>query len=194
MKRYDAALVEMNFALPLYDKAGDLANKAITLENMASVYDGKGNFRLAVEHYNQAIALFSKVVKEVDVAFERMLRSGALLRLNRNEEALNDLDMAETVFRREKVVDYLADLYDKRSEWLEQNNRHAEARSVFKRHIALKNSLATRRQTDEMVRLQAEFDFERKEKKSPYFKQKRLPHQPDYKNATALLLYCCSSG
>ena len=174
MKRYDAALVEMNIALPLYDKAGDLANKAITLENMASVYEGKGNFRLAVDHYNQAIALFSEVGSEVDVAFERMLRSGALLRLNRNEEALNDLDMAETVFRREKVVDYLADLYDKRSEWLEQNNRHAEALQVFKRHIALKDSLATQRQTDEMVRLQAEFDFERKEKEIALLKAEAL--------------------
>lgn len=164
MKRYDAALVEMNRALPLYDKVGDLANKAITLENIAAVYEAQNNYVRAVDYYNQALNLFSRLGSNVDVAYERMRRSGALLKLNRSEEAKADLDSAEWVFNREKLSDYLVDLYEKRSEWLEANNQHALALEVYKRHIALKDSIAIQRRGDELMRLQAEFESERKEK------------------------------
>jgi signal transduction histidine kinase len=164
MKKYNEGLLEFNKAIQLYDKTDDLLNKAITYENIGSTYLELNDLNLSIQYYNRAIDIFANVGSYVDVAYERMLRSKPYQLINKNKEALNDLIYADSVFSSEKLNDYLADLYKYRSEYHQETGDLSNALKFFQKHVLLKDSLNEANNKDQLLRLQAEFESEKKEK------------------------------
>jgi signal transduction histidine kinase len=164
MNRDNEALKEFDRALPLYDLAGDKANKAITFENMAHSWEVLGNQTKAVQYYRQSQALFRDAIgSDVDVAYEQMRMSKPLWKMGYFAEAGKALDSAERVFLAQKLPDYLSELYDYRSGFADARGNAAEALDYYRKHIGLRDSLNESQQREQSARTLAEFESERKE-------------------------------
>lgn len=158
------AIKEFNKALVLYDKSNDKSNKGIALENLGSAYNEIGNYKLSVEFYYKALAIFKSINSEVDQAYEQMKMSIPLARLGQFNLARSNLDSAKIVFEKENIPDYIQELYIHKSEVLSMQGLPEEALAAYRMHIQLKDSLAKIRQSDELMRLQTEYESEQKEK------------------------------
>jgi two-component system, NarL family, sensor histidine kinase UhpB len=159
-----SAIKEFNKALVLYDRTNDLSNKGIALENLGSAYSEIENYQRSVEYYNQALEIFKLLNSEVDQAYERMKMSIPLAKLGQFKLARSNLDTSKIVFEKENIPDYLQELYIHKSEVLSMQGLPKEALEAYRIHIKLKDSLESVRQSDELMRLQTEYESEQKEK------------------------------
>ncbi|MCB0819254.1 MAG: tetratricopeptide repeat protein [Bacteroidetes bacterium] len=162
--KYQDAIPEFKKALSLYDGTSDLSNKAIAFENLGSAYYELKNYDKSIQHYSKALSIFKEINSEMDQAYERMKLSMPQASMGDFISALSNLDSAEYYFKIEQLPDFLSELYIHKSEVLSMQGMPAEALEAFRLHVKLKDSLDDARKSDELFRLQAEYDTDQKEK------------------------------
>lgn len=158
------AIQEFKKALALYDGTQDLSNKAIAFENLGSAYYELKNYTKSIEFYSRALSIFKEINSEFDQAYERMKLSMPEAKIGDFSSAMVNLDSAESFFKKENTPDFLSELYIHKSEVLSMQGKAAEALEAFRLHVNLKDSLEESRKSDELARLQAEYESDQKEK------------------------------
>lgn len=160
-KRYADAIKYYELSLQLYDQASDASNKAICLENMAVLYEETGMDQKALIYYDRASAIFRELNSETDIAYEQMKSSLVRSKLGFKEQASKQLDSALVYFRINKLPEYELECLLFKSQLAEINKDAKTALDYYKQYNLLDDSLQKSMKSDELTRLQAEFNAER---------------------------------
>ncbi len=177
LKQYEAARPWHQNALLLYTKTNDLYNQAISHENIAGVYESLKKYVPASKSYVSALAIFRRINSPADIAYEQMRMSISLAHIEKPERALRLLDSAEVVFRKDNLYSFLSEAHLNRSQVYEIAGENKQSLAFYKKHIALRDSLAEAQKTEEIQRLQTEYETDRKEQQIALLKAETLANE-----------------
>ncbi|MFN5319546.1 MAG: tetratricopeptide repeat protein [Bacteroidia bacterium] len=163
MKKYEEAKPYHQKSYDLFLKTNDTFNQALALENLALVEENSQRYNEAADYYVRALNIFRNIKSETDVAYEQMRLAVPTGKQNKFANAHLLLDSAELIFRKEQVSTYLADLYQIRSQIFEDAGNTTKALEAYKKHISLRDSISEAQKTEEIQRLQTEYETDRKE-------------------------------
>ena len=163
MKKYEAAKPYHQKSYDLFLKTNDTFNQALALENLAVVEENSQRFGTAENYYIRALNIFRHIKSETDVAYEQMRLAIPTGKQKKYTNAHLLLDSAELIFRKEQVLTYLSDLYQIRSQIFEDAGNSTKALEAYKKHISLRDSISDAQKTEEIQRLQTEYETDRKE-------------------------------
>jgi signal transduction histidine kinase len=169
-------------------KAGDDGNLAIVLENLGETYMRLADYEKSIETYQLSLDIFERLGSEVDIAYEKMRMSISVAYLKRFPEAMALLDQAEIVFRGENLPEYLYELYGFKSDILGMQNKHEEALFMYRKAIQLKDSLSSAQRSDELIRLQAEFETDKKEQQIQLLESQSKIKDTELKQRNSLIV------
>jgi len=186
-RRFADAEFHFQKSIELYKSVNDLSNQAIVYENLGETYDLAGETAKSIEYYTLALLLFEQLRSETDIAYEQMRLALPLAKLARYREAESYLTSAEAYFLKEQLYDYLSELYEIKSKVLQRQGKHAEALLSYERFVSLKDSLTEVQNKNEIIRLQTEFDAEKKEQQIDFLKVQQAKVESDLKNRNLLL-------
>jgi two-component system sensor histidine kinase UhpB len=163
MKKYEEAMPYHQKSYDLFLKTNDTFNQALALENLALIEENSKRYEAATEYYLRALNIFRAIKSETDVAYEQMRLAVPFGKQKKYSISHLLLDSAELIFRKEQVSTYLADLYQIRSQIFEDAGNTTKALEAFKKHISLRDSISEAQKTEEIQRLQTEYETDRKE-------------------------------
>jgi signal transduction histidine kinase/tetratricopeptide (TPR) repeat protein len=177
LKQYEAARPWHLNGLLLYTKTNDLYNQAISHENIAGVDENLKQFAAAYKSYSSALEIFRGINSPADIAYEQMRMSISLAHIEKPESGLLLLDSAELVFKKDSLYSFLSEAYLNRSLIYEIAGDNKQSLAFYKKHIALRDSLTEAQKTEEIQRLQTEYETDRKEQQIALLKAETLANE-----------------
>jgi tetratricopeptide (TPR) repeat protein len=169
-----AALKYYKDCLPYLQKLKDLYRTGLAYENMAGSYMKLKMYGEAIKNYGSAKDNYSKLNSKIDLFYACMglsevytaLHDSAQVRIALNEalqyaSQLNDQKLKQQVMRN------LADFYYNQNDY---KNAYEYTDSAY----AIKDSLFTLEKQNEILKLQTEFETERKEKENQLLKAQNI--------------------
>lgn len=186
-KRYPEAQLLFQKSIELYKSVNDLSNQAIANENLGETFYLSGETEKSILHYSIALRIFEQIGSQTDMAYERMRIALPLAKLGRFKEAEGHLQAAEKYFLAEQLNDYLAELYEIKFKVFRFQGKHEEALLSFEKFVALKDSLTKIQNKNEIIRLQSEFEAEKKEQQIDLLKLKQAQAEAELSNRNLLI-------
>lgn len=162
-KKLDESIKDYMQALAAYHSARDISGAAIAYENMGISYFDKKNYEMSITQFQKAIQLFEQLGSETDVAYESLKLAAPLTQLKRFDEALKLLRVAETYFAQNTLMNYLLEAYEQYYHTYKSMNRISDALLYYEKYNWLKDSLSQVQNKDEMLRIQMNYEAEKKE-------------------------------
>jgi serine phosphatase RsbU (regulator of sigma subunit) len=166
LKKYNEAAATVQQAIALNQKQNNNHALATNYTNLASIYTKQKNHEQAIVNLQQAIAI-SKLTNN------KLIQVGAYLNLCRNYTSLQNFAKAQTyldttslllkTFKNRKLDMELDFMYH---EFYEQQGKYKEALLSIKQYQEVKDSIFNKDKTEQLARMQASYDNEKKEKEN----------------------------
>jgi two-component system NarL family sensor kinase len=163
-------------ALPLVEKPDLKSYKAICLSNIGTVYQAQGDYELALQYHNNALPVFealknkrqiSRTLINLGITYSEMPDSSwqktTLLdqpKLTLAKEKLEaGIKLAESAAQKDLEMEGLSFL----SKNFEQMGEYADAYRVFRKYIAIKDSISGDEVKKQITRKEIQYEFDKKE-------------------------------
>jgi len=163
LRQPDTSLLYYQKALELFKEGGQKLGQANTINNIASWHEEKGDLPTALRYFKEAMSLYEEINDPGGVATVLINMAAVHTRLGNYSEAegagLKGLEITRSIGELDGVKEshlFLSRIY-------EQTGRHALALKHYKDHIAARDSLQNEENTKKTVRLEMQYEFEKKE-------------------------------
>jgi tetratricopeptide (TPR) repeat protein len=172
--KYDTALSYYKKTIPVFIKHNDFYRTGNAYENIAVAYDNKKQFSYALENMLRAEKYYQKINSKDDMAYAYNGLAGIYAEMEDTEHAISNYKMslqlaAETSDKnlQQAALAGLSGVYLKMNDY---KNAYLLLDSSYK----IKDSLFTQDKQDQLLKLQTEFETERKEKENQELKTQNL--------------------
>ncbi|MEO8712380.1 MAG: tetratricopeptide repeat protein [Parafilimonas sp.] len=173
-EKYDTALSYYKKTIPVFIKYNDFYRTGNVYENIAVAFDNKKQYQDALENMLRAEKYYKKINAKDDMAYAYKGLAGIYAEMEDTEQAISNYKMslqlaAESSDKnlQQSVLAGLSDVYLKMNDY---KNAYLQLDSSYK----IKDSLFTQDKQDELLKLQTEFETERREKENEGLKTQNL--------------------
>jgi len=173
-QQYDTALKYYKKVIPVFLKHNDMYRTGNAYENIAVAYQNKKQFPEALSNMQQAEKYYQQVNAKTDMAYaynglgDIYANSGTTDKAIENYKTALQLASVNTDYDlQQTVMAGLSNMYLKEEDY-------KNAYLLLDKSHKLKDSLFTKDKQDELLKLQTEFETERKEKENQLLKTQNL--------------------
>lgn len=163
---YDLAMSYYNKSFTMIDSTNDHYKKGMLQENIGDLYFRQKKYSDARERYKYAQDQYIKINSKEDMAYINSLIGNACKELKLIDEALkayrNGLDISVELNNKNLEQTFYSEI----SEVYRDNNDFKSAWEFDQRSDRLKDSLFTAEKANELMKLQTQFETEKKEKEN----------------------------
>lgn len=161
----DSAIYYHSKAIDLLEKEPVSYNLAIIIENLGDDYLVIDERKKAIEQFERAKKIMSELQSGTDVGYEYYKLANVYRIAKQFNKALSYNDSALALFFEYDADNFRLASYDLNFRIYDSMGRPAEALKYYKLYIDLKDSLNTKSQQSEILRLKEEFEATQKEQR-----------------------------
>jgi tetratricopeptide (TPR) repeat protein len=173
-KKFDTALYYYKKLIPVFVKHNDIYRTGNAYENIAIAYENKNQYAEALQNMLIAKKYYQQVNAKTDLAYAYSELAEIYSLLNNIENAVENYETALQLATemsdknlQQAVLAGLSTVYAKKSDY---KNAYLMLDSSYK----IKDTLFTKDKQDQLLKLQTEFETERKEKENQQLKAQNL--------------------
>ncbi len=124
-------------AIELAEALGNLKMQSILNENMANMYFLQKNYKEALHHYQMAEEANLVLDNEISTAFTNSNFATLLIEMGYYQKSLSYIDKSIAVFKKERMMDWLAYAYSTKGSYYLKQKKYNEALIWFNKSRAL---------------------------------------------------------
>ncbi|MFK7946183.1 MAG: tetratricopeptide repeat protein [Saprospiraceae bacterium] len=163
-KKIDKAITHYNIALRLNESFYKPKAKAFTLERLANLYETQDDFENALSNYEEALRLRYETGIEYDIAKTTINLGQLYLRKDNIDKGLNLITKAETITQKLEAKPLLSQVYESLSQAYAKKGNYNQAYDYQIKYNQVRDSLLNTNISNEMLGLQAKYQFEKNER------------------------------
>jgi tetratricopeptide (TPR) repeat protein len=162
MRRYPEALSYQLEALKIREKIGDKKNLAYSYTNIGNVYQGMRNYTGALKNYNAALKLLDENEK-LALSTTYINMSNVYFKLKQYSEAESFASKALSITQEIGELEGIKDAWHCLSDVYNATAQYDKALNSYRAFIGARDSLMNEESTKKSVRLEMNYEFEKKE-------------------------------
>ena len=159
--------------LRLSEKIGDSDSQAVISNELGNIYKSKGDCKSANAFYLRALVVFEQLGDKYRIAQVLTNLGDCCIRLNRKEDAFRYLSRALAFSKSIGSWELIKDVSLSLSKYFEASGNYKEALFYHQGYTAARDSSFSREKTEQLVRSQMRFDFEKEQEKIKAEQEKR---------------------
>ncbi len=168
---YEKALKYYYLSLEVNKEANNARGISIMQTDIGKIFRKKGEFIKALEHYDQAIASIEKIGDKRHITQNLLNKGEVLIDLKRYDAALNILERALNLGKKQLSLSYQFDALWQISQIFELTGNTSKALAYYKQANMFKDSLFAMDSNDKLMEIQTRFETEQKEKENVILKK-----------------------
>lgn len=162
-KKYDEALMYYNEGLKIKEGLNDKKGIALSLCNIAIVYDEQGDLEKALHYYKAGLKI-SEEIKDISSCALFYGNLGTLyLTQNKPKEAEGAMLRALSLSKESEDLDGVQEWNQNLSDLYEKQGNYTKSLKHYKAFISARDSIFNEENTKKQVRSEMNFEFEKKE-------------------------------
>ncbi|WP_170830016.1 tetratricopeptide repeat protein [Williamwhitmania taraxaci] len=167
------AIVFYMKGLELSEQIGDRDNQAVISNELGNIYKSKGDCSYAYEFYAKSLLVFEQLKDNYRIAQVLTNLGSCCIELNRKEEGhrllLRALSLSKAIGSWELIRDVSAEL----SQYYQKNGNYKQALTYHQGYTAARDSSFSKEKTEQLIRAQMRFDFEKEQHNIEVEQEKR---------------------
>lgn len=160
--------------LGLSEKLEDRDSQAVISTELGNIYKNKGDLLLANNFYLKALLVFEHLGDKYRIAQVLISMGDCNLGLKRNDKAHRLLTRAYALSHEVGSWELIRDVSFSLSKYYQVNGQYREALLYHQRYTAARDSSFSKEKTEQLIRSQMRFDFEKEQGKIKAEEDKRL--------------------
>ena len=149
-------------ALQFFDKAENLAGKAMIYNNIGNLYMDKHDYNKALEYQNRSLSI-KKLSNEKKPVIYPLINIGQIyFKQKKYQSALKNFNEALKLAQATKSPELIKESYKLISQLYEETERFQKSLNYYKKYVAQKDSIFNQQISQQINELQAKYESEKK--------------------------------